>query len=58
VRLHLGTLELKDQWRKLEPHLGDVEKGAEQLTDASRAAVHEAVDRLEKLRSSLLHHHN
>src|SRR6185436_13789608 len=36
VRLHLGSLELKDQWRKLEPHLGDVEKKAEELTEASR----------------------
>ena len=34
--LHLGSLELKDQWRKLEPQLGDVEKKAEELTEASR----------------------
>ena len=47
VRLHLGTLEVKDQWRKLEPHLGDVEKRAEELTEASRAAIHDALKRLE-----------
>jgi CBS domain-containing protein len=56
VRLHLGSLELKDQWRKLEPHLGDVEKKAEELSEASRAAIQDAVKRLETLRSSLSHH--
>jgi CBS domain-containing protein len=58
VRLHLGTLEVKDQWRKLEPHLGDVEKLAEELTEASRAAIHDAVKRLETLRSSLSQNHH
>jgi hypothetical protein len=53
VRLHLGSLELKDQWRKLEPQLGDVEKKAEELTEASRAAILDAVKRLETFRSSL-----
>jgi CBS domain-containing protein len=58
VRLHLGSLELKDQWRKLEPHLGDVEKKAEELTEAARAAIVDAVNRLETLRSSLSHQHD
>jgi CBS domain-containing protein len=58
VRLHLGTLEVKDQWRKLQPILGDVEKRAEDLTEASRAAIHDAVKRLESLRSSLSQHHH
>ena len=57
VRLHLGSLELKDQWRKLEPQLGDVEKRAEELTEASRAAIVDAVKRLETFRSSLAQHH-
>ena len=56
VRLHLGTLEVKDQWRKLEPILGDVEKRAEELTEASRDAIHDAVKSLETLRSSLSQH--
>lgn len=55
VRLHLGSLELKDQWRKLEPHLGEVEKKAEEVTEASRSAIHDAVRRLETFRSSLSH---
>jgi len=56
VRLHLGGLDLRDQWRKLEPHLGEVEKKAEELTEASRAAVVDAVKKLETFRSSLSKH--
>jgi hypothetical protein len=56
VRLHLGSLEFKDQWRKLEPHLGDVERKAQALSEASRAEVQDAVKRLESLRSSLSQH--
>jgi hypothetical protein len=57
VRLHLGSLDLRDQWKKLEPHLGEVEKKADELTEASRAAVADAVKRLEHFRSSLNEHH-
>jgi hypothetical protein len=57
VRLHLGSLELEDQWRKLEPHHGDVEKKADELTEAARAAIHDAVTRLETFRLSLSQHH-
>jgi CBS domain-containing protein len=53
VHLHLGSLELKNQWQKLEPHIGDVEAKANHLNEASRAAVHEALKRLEALRASL-----
>jgi CBS domain-containing protein len=57
VRLHLGSLDLRNQWKKLEPHLGDVEKKAEELTETSRAAVADALKRLEHFRSSLSEHH-
>jgi CBS domain-containing protein len=56
VRLHLGSLDLRDQWKKFEPYLGEVEKKAEELTEASRAAVTDAVQRVESFRSSLLEH--
>jgi CBS domain-containing protein len=58
VRLHLGTLDIKEQWRKLEPLLGEVEKKAEELTEASHVALQDAVKRLESLRSSLSQHHH
>jgi len=53
VKLHLGGMDIKEQWKKLEPHLDEVEKKAEDLTEASRVAVSEAVKRLQKVRSSL-----
>jgi len=56
VRLHLGSLDLKDQWRKLEPQIGELEKKAEQLTEASFTAVADAVKRVEHIRSSLSDH--
>jgi CBS domain-containing protein len=57
VRLHLGSLDLRDQWKKLEPHLGEVEKKAEELTETSRAAITDALKRLEHFRTSLSEHH-
>jgi hypothetical protein len=53
VRLHLAGMDLKDQWNKLEPHLEEVEKKAEEVSDDARTAVAEAVKKLEKLRASL-----
>jgi lipid II:glycine glycyltransferase (peptidoglycan interpeptide bridge formation enzyme) len=53
VRLHLASLDLKDQWNKLEPHLEEVEKKAHEVTDDARAKLAEAVKKLEKLRESL-----
>jgi hypothetical protein len=56
IRLHLGSLDLKDQWKRLEPQLGELEKKAEELTEASFAAVADAVKRVESIRSSLSEH--
>lgn len=53
VKLHLANMDLKDQWNKLEPHLADVEKKAEEVTEASRGILNEAVKKLEKFRASL-----
>ena len=53
VKLHLASMDIKDQWKKIEPHLQDAEKAAEQASDASRAALTEAVKKLEKFRASL-----
>jgi hypothetical protein len=53
VRMHLANMDLKEQWKKLEPHLEEVEKKAGELTDASKTALTEAVKRLEKFRGSL-----
>jgi hypothetical protein len=53
VKLHLAGMDAKEEWRKLEPHLTDVERAACDFTEATRTAVTEAVKRLSKLHSSL-----
>ena len=53
VRLHLANMDLKDQWNKLEPQLAEVEKKADELSDASRAAIADAVKRVQKFHASL-----
>jgi DNA repair exonuclease SbcCD ATPase subunit len=53
VRLHLASMDLKDQWNKLEPHLADVEKKAADATEASRNLLEDAVKKIEKFRASL-----
>jgi predicted nucleic acid-binding Zn-ribbon protein len=54
VKLHLAGMDLKDEWAKLEPHLAKVEQAAAEASDASRAAVTEAVAKVKKLRDSLI----
>jgi hypothetical protein len=53
VRLHLASLDVKEEWNKLEPHLLDVEKAAREATEASRRAVGDAVEKLKKIRKEL-----
>jgi hypothetical protein len=53
VKLHLAGMDAKQEWQKLEPHLAEVERAADELSEATRTAVSEAVKRLSKLRSSL-----
>ena len=52
LRLHLASMDLKDQWNKLEPHLADVEKKAADASEASKSLINDAVKRLEKFRAS------
>jgi len=53
VKLHLASMDLKDEWKKLEPHILEVEQAASKVTEATRGAVHDAVERLKKLRSKM-----
>lgn len=53
VKLHLASMDAKDQWQKLEPHLANIEQTAEDITETSRAAVIGAVNSLRKFRDSL-----
>jgi hypothetical protein len=53
VRMHLAKMDVKDEWNKLEPHLLDVEKAAEHLSEASVQAAQDALRELKKLRAKL-----
>ncbi len=53
VKLHLAGMDAKEEWRKLEPHLTEVERTADEFSEATRAAVSEAVKKLSKLSASL-----
>lgn len=54
VKVHLAGMEIKDEWSKLEPHLAKVEQAAAEVSDASRAALTDAVTKVKKLRDSLI----
>jgi lipid II:glycine glycyltransferase (peptidoglycan interpeptide bridge formation enzyme) len=53
VKLHLAGMDAKDEWHKLEPQLDELERTADQVSEATRNAVAEAVKRLNKLRETL-----
>lgn len=53
VRLHLAGMDAKDAWDKLEPKLLDAEKLAEDVSEASRNALREIVEKVKEFRSSL-----
>jgi hypothetical protein len=53
VQLHLGSLDAREEWRKLEPELDRVERAASEFTEATCTAVSELMKRMAKLRSRL-----
>jgi hypothetical protein len=54
VQIHLGGLDVKDAWRKLEPRLETaLGRAATEVSDASRAAVAEVTASLRNIRESL-----
>jgi hypothetical protein len=48
VKMHLASLDAKTEWNKLEPHLFDLERAAEEATEASRRKVEEAIQKVKK----------
>ena len=53
VKLHLAGMDAKDEWKKIEPRLAEIERAAEDLTDATRLAVNDTIARLDKILTSL-----
>ena len=54
LQLHLGGLEVKDEWHRLEPRLeATLERAAKEVTDASQKAIAEVTDAVRRLRQTL-----
>lgn len=54
VQLHLGGLDAKKEWNKLEPRLESaLDRAAKDVSDASRDAIEELTEAVRKLRKSL-----
>jgi len=54
VQLHLGGLDVKSEWNRLEPRLEAVlERAARDVSDSARTAVAEVTSAVQKLRESL-----
>jgi hypothetical protein len=52
VEVHLAGMNAKDEWKKVEVHLLEVEDAARNASAASCTAVHNAMKRLESFRKS------
>lgn len=53
LSLHLGGMEAKDQWEKLETRLEAIEQGAHNASESVRVAVDAATHELKKFRDAL-----
>lgn len=53
VRLHLGGMDAKDAWKKLEPRLAEAREHAKSASDASKKAFQDIVKSFEDLRAKL-----
>ena len=53
VRLHLASLDLKQQWDTLDPQVAEVEKLGHDASDAVKEKVQALVEKLGEIRASL-----
>ena len=54
VRLHLGALDVKDEWQRLEPRLeATLERAGRDISDASRTTIVQVTDAVRRLREKL-----
>ena len=56
VDIHLAGMEARDKWKELEPVVRDAEKLAEDVTDVSRRAMEDLVEKFRHFRESVRHH--
>lgn len=53
LKLHLASLDIKQQWDTLDPQVAEIEKLSHDATDAAKEKVHELVEKLNEIRASL-----
>jgi len=53
VKVHLGGMDLKDAWRKLEPRLDDAKRHATNASEASAAVVADIKEAFKSLAAKL-----
>ena len=53
VDIHLASMDAKDKWKELEPVVRDAEKLADDVTDVSRRAMEELVEKFRHFRESV-----
>jgi len=53
VRAHLASLDLKDEWAKLEPRFDEAEKYANVISDATLGAARDLLHRAKSLSDKL-----
>jgi hypothetical protein len=53
VRIHLGAMDAKDAWNKMEPQIAAAERAAEHVSESSREALKKALQAVKQFRASL-----
>jgi MoxR-like ATPase len=56
VDLHLAGMDAREKWKELEPVVRDAEKLAEDVSDVSRRAMEEMVEKFRRFRESVRQH--
>ena len=53
LELHLASMELRDEWQKIERELPDMSRAAEQLRDAASGGLNMLVGQLRRFQAKL-----
>jgi hypothetical protein len=53
VRIHLGAMDAKDAWKKIEPQIAAAEDAAEHASESSREVLKKALQAVTQFRASL-----
>lgn len=53
LNIHLGGMDAKDRWERLEPRIMDAENLAKDISEASKRALQEVIDSVRRFRESL-----